>query len=442
MKHVCVVSSIILAFVISACQTAVERQTSVQSRPISTYTGYWQGGITCKLSGYDDLPRHLEVEVKDGEAQLSHLGNWGTSATTTIDSQGVASWSGTYDNHHGEKFKKYTVKGYWDGTNFHISARRGPWRCNGSITMDTDNIPGLSARPLRFKTFDPGDYGPVMSGSGQIMKEHTLRGKLFYDQDTPDPKPLVVLMHGFGGIGGAKAFFVEMPKRIAEVGGATLVIRHKLSIDIPGRTVDTFKGIEAAVKKFDFIDPDRIYLVGLSAGGMSALNMAQHAIYDRLNEGSYSIAGMVLAYPSCRVKFVENDVLPIPVTILAGAKDKETPASDCASYIEEVGGQNFITLTLFPNAGHSWAFSHGLRTSQRKSWAGCGRLVVHPNGQWSNEAGTLHTKDMTFYEWIDRMQNTCRKEILHTYGRDQEAYDATIKAVLNMLRVNKAVSIQ
>ncbi len=299
------------------------------------------------------------------------------------------------------------------------------------MRADLENIPGLKARSLRTKTYDPEDYAPIYRKDWKI-NAHTVRAKLFYGGAT-DRQPLVVLMAGFKGPGGAANFFQTMPKLIAEAGGATLIVRHKLSIDIPGRVVDTFMAIQKAVEN-PVIDPERVYLVGLSSGGMQGLHMMIRPIHDALNPGAFKLAGMVLAYPSCRAQFEDTDVLPVPTLILTGARDKETPPDQCDDFIGEANGAAFMTHIQFPNAGHSWMFSKPVRTYTEGSWAPCGRLFVDKDGYWYSVNNTISSKDLGFYGYIEKTEATCKEQIQLTSGRVDEAYEQTVQHILEMIR--------
>jgi dienelactone hydrolase len=419
------------SFFLASC-TSVGRDIDFDKLSTKDFDGAWQGTIVCKGTG-GKLSRSLEVTIKDGQAKLSHLGNWGTHDISTITANGVVSWNGTYDNHQGNKNKPWSARGYWDREVLYIRATRGPRRCNGPLRTGTENIPGLKSRTVRFTSYDPEDYAPIYRKDWKI-NEHKLRAKLFY-KDSDSPLPLVVLLHGFGGQGGATHFFRTIPIKIAEAGGASLTITHKLSIDIPGRVVDTFMAINEAVKN-PIVDPNRIYIVGLSAGGMQGLHMMIRPIHKELNTANFTLAGMVLAYPNCRAKFEETDVLPIPTLLLTGAHDNDTPGDQCIDFIKEADGYAFMKHIRFPDAGHSWMFSKRAQTSSGKSWSPCGRLHIDKEGYWhwygSNE--TTSSKELGFYGWLEKTDGICPGHVVSKRGRVNDAYDKTVEHILDMIR--------
>jgi dienelactone hydrolase len=244
-----------------------------------------------------------------------------------------------------------------------------------------------------------------------------------------------VLLHGFDGQGGATDFFRTIPTKIADAGGASLVITHKLSIDIPGRVVDTFMAINEAVKN-PIVDANRVYIVGLSAGGMQASHMMIRPIHSELNTANFTLAGMVLAYPNCRGKFEQTDVLPIPTLLLTGAYDNDTPGDQCIDFIKEANGSAFMRHIQFPDAGHSWMFSKRARTSSDRSWSPCGRLHIDKEGYWhwygSNKSTT--SKDLGFYAWVEKTGDICAGNVVSKRGRVESAYQKTVEHILEMIR--------
>lgn len=419
----------VASFLLASC-AGVERNIDFSKISPEDYNGFWQGQTDCG----SDAPWHpnVEITIENGQAKLAHFGNWGNFEVSPVNEEGIIKWSGSYDNRQGS-INPWSATAYWDRDVIHFRGARGRKFCTATLGGDGDKIPGLKARALRYVNYDPGDYAPVFQNNWKT-KPRKRRAKLFY-KNSDSPMPLVVLLHGFSGQGGARHFFNTIPIKIAEEGGASLVIRHRLSTDIPGRVVDTFMAINEAVKN-PFIDPDRIYVFGVSAGGMQGLHMMHRPIHDALNDGNFKLAGLVLAYPNCRGKFESPEILPIPTLILTGDQDRFTPGSQCTDHIDEVGGASFMRQIHFANAGHSWMFSKNASTDSYRSWAPCGRLHIDAEGYWHwfGDNQSTSSRDLGFYDWLDKTDGLCAGPTTSKSGRVDEAYDRTIEYILEMVR--------
>lgn len=426
----------IATLLLSSC-AGVDRDIDFDKLEPGDFNGYWQGRADCRSSWNP----YVEVTIKDGRAQLANFGNWGKFEESPVSADGIIEWSGRFVDNYDGSTRGWSATAYWDRDAVHFRGRRGTRSCKAVLKAEVDRIPGLKSRTLRYTNYDPGDYAPVFQQNWKINPRKR-RAKLFY-QSAESPMPLVVLLHGFQGQGGATHFFNTMPLKIAEAGGASLVIRHRLSTDIPGRVVDTFMAINEAVKQ-PFIDSQRVYVFGVSAGGMQGLHMMHRPIHDTLNPGNFTLAGLVLAYPNCRAKFERPDVLPIPTLVLTGDRDNFTPDSQCSDHIQEVNGNAFMRQVRFPNAGHSWMFSKRARTDTYRSWAPCGRLPIDAEGywHWHGENVSTSSKDLGFYDWLDKTDGLCAGNTTSMSGRVEYAYDRTVGYILDMVRGELSVAAQ
>ncbi len=251
---------------------------------------------------------------------------------------------------------------------------------------------------------------------------------MVYHGSKEGKQPLVVLMHGFSGVGGAADAYSKITKMLAGKKASTLIMKYRLSIDVPGRVVATFEGIKEAVK-LPWIDSNRIYLVGLSTGGMQAIHSIVKTVHDPLNDGSFSIAGIMGVYPSCRVKFEESETIGTKVVLITGELDNETPPQQCIDFINEAGIQDSATYISLDNVGHSWMYTKKNNTTTKKSWAGCGRLGVTKEGYWTSMNGKLSSEGIGMYEWVDQSHKTCRKNITYVSGRVDAAYERTLDEI-------------
>lgn len=419
-----------LIFLLSAC-TAGNHNIDFASMSTSDFNGTWTGVVECVTDG-KRFDRGIEVSVISGQSRLYNFGDTQTDVYGKIDGRGVVRWEGEYtvDGWTGQAIP-WSAIGEWNREEFHFWSWREPRLCAGTLALDLNRVPGHKARALRYRSYDPGDYAALFSGNWQT-KAHTNKARLYYGEKS-GKRPLVVLIPGLEGPNGAAHFFQTMPRSIAQAGGATLYVLHKPSIGVPGRVIDTFMAIRKAVLD-PRIDPERVYLVGVGGGGLQALHMAMKPIHEELNQRVFKVAGMVLAYPTCRTQFESADIVPIPTLMLTGALDTVAPPEHCDSFIREVHGEAFIKRIEFQNAGHDWLYGKAWKTETRNSPISCGREFVDRDGYWSTAENKISSQSQDYYRYTEKVRARCEKPVLTTFGRVESAYDTTVRYVLAMIK--------
>lgn len=423
-----ILAVLLLLVSLGAC-TSFGRNYEFATMSPRDFNGTWVGSVKCSFAG-NPHSKFVTVIIDNGRSTLRNFAGY-NPANSVINGRGIVRWEGTYPSpNYKVRERPWYAVGYWDRDNFHIWADRGPRVCSGTLKIASHTTPGLKPGGFWFGSYDPGDYGPVYRGDWKLDQGD--RWALMPFGPEEGERPLVVLMHGLQGPEGAKHFFHTTPRLIADAGGVALVVRHESSTGIPGRVVDTFLAVRKAVQD-PRVDPKRVYLVGLGDGGLQALHMISRRIHDELNPGTFKIAGMVLAYPNCRTRFEETEVLRVPTLFLTGALDREAPPGFCDTFIREANSEAFMKRIEFPDAGHDWMFSRPLKVVTESSWGACGRQFIDREGYWHSADKTISSKFYGYYDYIDKAGAACKRPVRKAFGRVDEAYGKTMEYILAMI---------
>jgi dienelactone hydrolase len=193
------------------------------------------------------------------------------------------------------------------------------------------------------------------------------------------PFPAVVLIHQCSGLGLASrnwqnTALLTWAKEAVAQGFVALVLDSlgprgvEMVCAGPKGGVNFARGaldaVQAAqhLRKFDFVDPAKVSLIGFSWGGSVGLLVSSKMWAEALSPGE-RIAAVVALYPKCDPAGpanggpfeVINSDIDRPVTVLAGGKDIEQPAKECVSRLEPLKASGApVAWTIYPQATHCW----------------------------------------------------------------------------------------
>jgi len=249
--------------------------------------------------------------------------------------------------------------------------------------------------------------------------------------------PVVVLMHGSGGVG---ANIAPWTRTFNAMGISTFVIDG-----FTGRGITATSTNQALLGRLNFIldiyhsldvlakhprvDPDRIVLMGFSRGGQAALYASLERFHKRWNNSGLQFAAYIPFYPDCATTYLgDTDVVARPIRIFHGGPDDYNPVRTCKAYVERLkAAARDVELTEYPDSPHG--FDLGL--------LGANMLAIAPKAQTvrncrikEGDGGTLLNADT---QQPFTYQDPCVEFDPHVGGNPATA-EAARHAVTDFLR--------
>ena len=266
-------------------------------------------------------------------------------------------------------------------------------------------------------------------------KPVTITGELRIAQGT-GKLPLVILMHGSGGIGPNVPFWA---RELNAQGISTLTLDGFTGRGLQGVgtnqalvgrlnfILDIYRSLEA-VGKHPRVDPDRIALMGFSRGGQAALYASLNRFHKLWNKSGMTFAAYIPFYPDCATTYAnDTDVADKPIRIFHGTPDTYNPVASCKAFVSRLkAAKRDVELTEFPNAHHGFDNPVGAipaaPATDNQSVRECTIRETDP-GKLVNAATN---EKFTF-------KDACVK-LNPLVGADPEATDVARKAIADFLR--------
>jgi dienelactone hydrolase len=169
------------------------------------------------------------------------------------------------------------------------------------------------------------------------------------------PYPAIVVMHGCGGM--RSSVKKIWPERLVSWGYVVLVVDSFTTRNIkdtchsylPDRVFDAYGALDF-LSKYSFVDPQRVALMGFSAGGIATLEATKANGNEQFMDHKFRAA--VAYYPVCAAS--EGDAT-VPTLILNGKLDDWSPAERCQQRVAHLTGDGPpIQLNVYPGAYHDF----------------------------------------------------------------------------------------
>jgi dienelactone hydrolase len=193
--------------------------------------------------------------------------------------------------------------------------------------------------------------------------------------------PVVVLMHGSGGVGAniaawSRTFNAMGISTFAIDGftgrGITTTSTNQAQLGRLNLIMDIYRSLDV-LAKHPRVDPERIVLMGFSRGGQAALYASLERFHKRWNKSGLQFAAYIPFYPDCSTTYRgDTDVVARPIRIFHGGPDDYNPVRTCKAFVERLKAMGRdVELTEYPDSPHG--FDLGL--------LGANMLAVAPKAQ-------------------------------------------------------------
>ncbi|CAL78357.1 conserved hypothetical protein; putative alpha/beta-Hydrolases superfamily protein [Bradyrhizobium sp. ORS 278] len=212
-------------------------------------------------------------------------------------------------------------------------------------------IPSLTLSDRQFLAGDEGGKPVTVVGELRVAQGS---GRL----------PVVVLMHGSGGVG---ANIAAWTRTFNAMGISTFVIdgftgrgitatsTNQAQLGRLNLIMDIYHSLDV-LAKHPRVDPERIALMGFSRGGQAALYASLERFHKRWNTSGLQFAAYIPFYPDCSTTYRgDTDVAARPIRIFHGGPDDYNPVHTCKAYVERLkaAGRD-VELTEYPDSPHGF----------------------------------------------------------------------------------------
>jgi len=195
-------------------------------------------------------------------------------------------------------------------------------------------------------------------------KPVTLAGELRLPRSGNDRLPVVVLLHGSGGVG---VNVLDWAQYLNAMGVATFVLdgftgrgivntnNDQSQLGRLAMIVDVYRALDV-LARHPRIDPARIALMGFSRGGQDALYASLKRFQRLYAPVGREFAAYIVFYPDCTTTYRDDeDVADKPIRIFQGSADDYDPVAPSRAYVKrlQAKGKN-VQLTEYAGAGHNF----------------------------------------------------------------------------------------
>jgi dienelactone hydrolase len=191
-----------------------------------------------------------------------------------------------------------------------------------------------------------------------------------YKPSGEGPFPALVILPSCGGL---RSEIADWARRAVARGYVAFVVdplaqRGLPHACVPGSPANHYRGTKDAfqalahLKRFAFVDSDRVGVLGFSWGAMVSL-LASSQTFAELFSPERRFAAAVGLYPLCHVDpmqgrpavdFVRPDH-DRPALILLGDQDTEAPAEDCVARLKSLADKQLpVQWHVYSGATHCW----------------------------------------------------------------------------------------
>jgi len=285
-------------------------------------------------------------------------------------------------------------------------------------------IPSVTISDQQFLTGDANGRQVTVAGEFRVAQGS---GRL----------PVVVMMHGSGGVNGTSEAWVH---QFNSMGISTFVIdgfsgrgitATSTNQALLGRLnliVDIYHALEI-LAKHPRVDPDRIVLMGFSRGGQAALYASESRFQKLWNKSGLQFAAYIPFYPDCSTTYVDDtEIVDRPIRIFHGTPDDYNPVASCKAFVARLKeAKRDVVLTEYPDSPHG--FDSGLLGVNTNNVA-AGAQTVRRCHIREGEGGLLMNADT---QQPFSYKDDCVETSPHVGGNPDAAEDAR-KAVVEFLQ--------
>ena len=264
----------------------------------------------------------------------------------------------------------------------------------------------------------------------------TIAGELRFPRQKMQRFPVVILVHGSGGISG---YVDDWAHELNTMGVAVFILDsftgrglYKVNNDQSqlGRLtmiVDAYRALDL-LAQHKHIDAARIALMGFSRGGQVTL----YASLKRFQQLHGSVSGHEFAaympfYPSCITHYKgDEDITNRPVRIFHGSADNYNPIVPCRTYVERLR-KNGKDVVL-----HEYADAHHVFDYKKLS-----KPVILTKAQTTRACVLEETRDGTIVNTQSRKRFTYSDPCVEygpTIAFNQNAYDKAKRDLHDFIR--------